>query len=294
MFLLVLPVIYRLENRPDAGASAPAPAFLHLGKDKCNGSGKSKFVAEENIRYLFSLQARITSAFSSRLFLMVCRLRNSKRNGTVFNWSAPQNLSEWDVDAERQPRSGCWHCHAVVDMRRDIKTGFPFEEVARKDYRNVDRELRALWRLVRMKAKAYGFGWNTLEPIKTNGKVAAKYLAKYLSKAQSSDFRVGEERARLFGVWGRKALRVSSFLLGEWPNFSSAVILVCQGIRSGRCYRYAKALRRKLVASDRTAIAPRSAARGVLSSLGLEHEEIFGGRSRAPCPVWRSETAIGI
>ena len=105
---------------------------------------------------------------------------------------------------ERQPRSGCWHCHAVVDMRRDIKTGFPFDEVARKDYRNVDRELRALWRLLRIKAKAYGFGWNTLEPIKTNGRVAAKYLAKYLSKAQSSDFRVGEERARLFGVWGRK------------------------------------------------------------------------------------------
>ncbi|PYJ09627.1 MAG: hypothetical protein DMF06_09345 [Verrucomicrobia bacterium] len=89
-------------------------------------------------------------------------------------------------------------------MRRDIRTGFPFDEVSRKDYRNVERELRALWRLLRIKAKAYGFGWNTLEPIKSNGRVAAKYLAKYLSKAQSSDFRVGEERARLFGVWGRK------------------------------------------------------------------------------------------
>jgi hypothetical protein len=89
-------------------------------------------------------------------------------------------------------------------MRRDIKTGFPFDEVARKDYRNVERELRVLWRLLRVKAKAYGFGWNTLEPIKTNGKMAARYLAKYLGKAQTSEFRVGEERARLFGVWGRK------------------------------------------------------------------------------------------
>ena len=105
---------------------------------------------------------------------------------------------------ERQPRSGCWHCHAVVDMGRDIRTGFPFDEVARKDYRNVDRQLRVLWRLLRVKAKAYGFGWNTLEPIKKSGPVAAKYLAKYLSKAQTSEFRVGEERARLFGVWGRK------------------------------------------------------------------------------------------
>ena len=89
-------------------------------------------------------------------------------------------------------------------MGRDIKTGFPFEEVARKDYRNVDRWLRAIWRLLRVKAKAYGFGWNTLEPIKKSGPAAAKYLAKYLSKAQTSEFRMGEERARLFGVWGRK------------------------------------------------------------------------------------------
>jgi len=100
-------------------------------------------------------------------------------------------------------------------MRRDIKTGFPFEEVARKDYRNVERELRAMWRLLRIKAKAYGFGWNTLEPIKTSGKVAAKYLAKYLSKAQSSEFLPGEERARLFGVWGRKRFVFHRF---SWAN----------------------------------------------------------------------------
>jgi hypothetical protein len=100
-------------------------------------------------------------------------------------------------------------------MGANIKTGFPFDEVARKDYRNVDRKLRAVWRLLRRKARAYGFGWNTLEPIRTNGKAAARYLAKYLSKAQSSEFRVGEERARLFGVWGRKRFVFHRF---SWVN----------------------------------------------------------------------------
>ena len=100
-------------------------------------------------------------------------------------------------------------------MRRDIKTGFPFEEVSRKDYRNVDRQLRAEWRLLRLKAKAYGFGWTTLEPIKSNGKVAARYLAKYLSKAQVSEFREGEERARLFGIWGRRRFVSQRF---SWVN----------------------------------------------------------------------------
>ncbi len=89
-------------------------------------------------------------------------------------------------------------------MGRDIKTGYPFADVKRKDYRRVERRLRSVWRLLQMKARAYGFGWNTLEPIKSNGPAAAKYLAKYLSKAQTSEFRLGEERSRLFGVWGRK------------------------------------------------------------------------------------------
>jgi hypothetical protein len=201
------PGLTEQKNWPLAGAEAPAAAFLHLGKNNCNGNSnrKSQFVAEENIR----LFVQFTGENNVGVFLLTLpdglSIKEFQKKWHSFLTGVLRKIFPSGMwTRERQPRSGCWHCHAVVDMRRDIKTGFPFEEVARKDYRNVDRELRALWRLLRVKAKAYGFGWNTLEPIKTNGKVAAKYLAKYLSKAQSSNFRVGEERARLFGVWGRK------------------------------------------------------------------------------------------
>ncbi len=162
------------------------PAFLHLGKNNCNRSskGKSQFVAEENIRLFIQfvgennvgvLLLTLPDGLSIKEFQSKWHSFQTgflRKNFLVGMWIR-----------ERQPHSGCWHCHAVVDMGRDIKTGYPFEDVKRKDYRQVDRRLRAVWRLLQMKARAYGFGWNTLEPIKTNGPAAARYLAKYLSKA---------------------------------------------------------------------------------------------------------------
>jgi len=201
------PGLNEQKNRPLAGAPAPAAAFLHLGKNNCNGNSnrKSQFVAEENIR----LYIEFTGEDNIGVFLLTLpdglSIKEFQKKWHGFLTGVLRKMFPTGMwTRERQPRSGCWHCHAVVDMGRNIKTGFPFDEVACKDYRNVDRKLRAVWRVLRTKAKAYGFGWNTLEPIKRTGRATAKYLAKYLSKAQSSEFRIGEERARLFGVWGRK------------------------------------------------------------------------------------------
>jgi len=38
---------------------------------------------------------------------------------------------------ERQPRSGNWHAHCVVNLSRDIKSRFPIGEVEAGDYRHV-------------------------------------------------------------------------------------------------------------------------------------------------------------
>jgi hypothetical protein len=202
-----VPGLNEQKSRPLAGAAAPAAAFLHLGKNKCNGNSnrKSQFVAEENIR----LYIEFTGVDNIGVFLLTLpdglSIKEFQKKWHGFLTGVLRKIFPTGMwTRERQPRSGCWHCHAVVDMGRDIKTGFPFAEVAKKDYRNVDPRLRALWRLLRTRAKLYGFGWNTLEPVKTNGRAAARYLAKYLSKAQFSEFRIGEERSRLFGVWGRK------------------------------------------------------------------------------------------
>jgi len=74
--------------------------------------------------------------------------------------------------------------------------------VKRGFYANVDSELRTTWQRLRDRVGKYGFGRTELLPIKQNGDRCARYLTKYLGKALISEKAAGEERCRLFGVWG--------------------------------------------------------------------------------------------
>jgi hypothetical protein len=103
---------------------------------------------------------------------------------------------------ERQMRTGNWHGHALVDVGFEIRRDFPFEEVSQRNYRNVDQRVRDLWKQLREKAPRYGFGRTELLPIKSYSEWAIKYLTSYLGKALFSEKTVGEEKARLFGMWG--------------------------------------------------------------------------------------------
>jgi hypothetical protein len=118
-------------------------------------------------------------------------------------------LSRWLTPGvwmrERQPRTGNWHAHALVDAGFDIRTAFPFEEVKRGHYRNVKPELRALWRRLREEAARYGFGRTQLLPIdkgRGGAEAVIGYLTGYLSKSFSSEKLSGEEKGRLLGMWG--------------------------------------------------------------------------------------------
>ena len=105
---------------------------------------------------------------------------------------------------ERQPRSGNWHAHCVVNLGRDVKTGFAIAEVEAGYYRNVQPWIRELWKELRESSERYGFGRISLLPIKKTGPAAAKYFVKYLAKSHGSNKNYGEERCRLFGTWGTK------------------------------------------------------------------------------------------
>jgi hypothetical protein len=187
-------------------ASAAGPALPSLLKDNCIGkqNRKSRFVAQENIR-LYIERCGINNtgvltittpdsclnAFQFQKKWHSLRTNQLKKLFPTGMWTR-----------ERQPRSGNWHAHCVVDLGRDIKTAFPFGEVQRHIYRNVDPDLRRLWKELREKGTAHGFGRIELLPIKRSGPGAARYLTKYLGAALGSVKSVGEEKCRLFGVWG--------------------------------------------------------------------------------------------
>jgi hypothetical protein len=103
---------------------------------------------------------------------------------------------------ERQPRTGNWHAHAVVNVGWDIKSGFPFEQVKSRFYANVDPRLRDLWKVLREGAESHGFGRTELLPLKVSGPAASRYLVKYLTKTIENSESEDERRTRRFGVWG--------------------------------------------------------------------------------------------
>lgn len=100
-------------------------------------------------------------------------------------------------------------------MGWDIRTRFPFEQVSRGFYANVDPRLRDVWKKLREKAARYNFGRTELLPIKSNGEGFTVYVTKYLGKALVSDKAEGEEKCKLFGVWGGVRFVYSRF---DWVS----------------------------------------------------------------------------
>jgi len=59
-----------------------------------------------------------------------------------------------------------------------------------------------LWKRLREASASHGFGRIELLPLKYSGTACARYFTKYLTKAFGSEKMFGEEKCRLFGVWG--------------------------------------------------------------------------------------------
>ena len=94
--------------------------------------------------------------------------------------------------------------HAVVEMP------FPSNEVRNGCYKHVDRRLLVLWRYLRRILPKYGFGRFRLVPIWSNGRAAARYFAKYVSKTfELRDERDG--RSRRWCTWGSARRAKCSF-----------------------------------------------------------------------------------
>ncbi len=191
-------------DRPDAVAVATAPALPSLKKDNCIGNGRyrSVFVAQENIR-LFIWKTGEENIGSLTVTAAEClETREFQEKWHSYLNSLKKALPTGMWTRERQPRSGNWHAHAAVNVGWDIQTNFPREQVMKGFYANVDSRLRGLWKFLRDQAESHGFGRVELLPLKYSGPACASYFTKYLAKALSSEKQAGEEKCRLFGVWG--------------------------------------------------------------------------------------------
>src|SRR5438874_379883 len=188
------------------GAQAPLPRLPCLKEDNCirTHGRKQLFVVQENIRlYIGKFGPNNVGVLTITTPSACLSARDFQRKWHPFRTNVVTRMFPTGMWVrERQPRTGNWHAHAVVDLGWDVRTGFPFDQVGKGFYANVDPKLRDLWRRLREKSTRYKFGRTELLPIKSNGEGFAVYVTKYLGKALVSEKAGGEERCKLFGIWG--------------------------------------------------------------------------------------------
>jgi hypothetical protein len=91
---------------------------------------------------------------------------------------------------------GRLHFHLVVVCREDIRTGFDFEAVKRRDYRSASEYLRGEWAFWREACPKYNFGRCELLPVRTDAERAARYVARYIARHLRARY-PEDKRARL-------------------------------------------------------------------------------------------------
>ena len=93
------------------------------------------------------------------------------------------------------------HFHMIVVVDEDIRTGFDFEAVKRKDYRSACLYLREMWATLRVVLPEYDFGRHELLAVRTTAEAVGRYVGKYISKHYEQ--RREEDRgARIVRFWG--------------------------------------------------------------------------------------------
>lgn len=113
---------------------------------------------------------------------LVLDLREAQRRfhslvTNVLNGRYERCIGVWE-----RMKSGRLHCHLVVVLGEDIRTGFDFGACEKRDYRSANNVLRGEWAFWRHTAPRYGFGRTELLPVKSTAEGIAQYVGKYVSK----------------------------------------------------------------------------------------------------------------
>jgi hypothetical protein len=100
---------------------------------------------------------------------------------------------EW-VGVVQRHKDNRIHFHLVVVLAQDIRTGFDFAAVARRDYSSASPYLKAEWAFLRALLPEYSFGRHELLPVRI-AEGFGRYVARYVGRAGNT--RQDEKGARL-------------------------------------------------------------------------------------------------
>lgn len=155
-------------------------------KGKCNLSisqKKSAIALAWNIEYMakkYGLEnlGFLTLTFPKKITLM----SEAQRHFNSLNNHFLRKHYLAHVAVKERCKSGAIHFHLLVVLPFDIRTGFDFEAVSKRDYKSANKNLKKEWSLLRHTVKKYGFGRTELLPVKSSAEGISRYVGKYISK----------------------------------------------------------------------------------------------------------------
>lgn len=144
---------------------------------------KNAFSLVENVQYLIKKHGINNIGFLTLTFKdNVKDWREAQRRFNSLRTNLLKDLfPRWIVVVEPQ-RRGAVHFHLLVVVDQDIRTGFDFSALERRDYSSASPYLKGLWKTLRTSMSKYGFGRSELLPVKSTGEGISKYVGKYLEK----------------------------------------------------------------------------------------------------------------
>ena len=122
-------------------------------------------------------------------------IKEAQRRFNSMNTNAMRGRFLAWVSVVQRHKDGRIHLHLVVVCKEDVRTGFDFAAVKRRDYSSASAYLKAEWKFWRDNAPKYGFGRMELLPMRTIVARFAGYVSRYLTRQEGT--RREEKGARL-------------------------------------------------------------------------------------------------
>jgi hypothetical protein len=173
----------------------PAVALPCLNTNNCNGGKddglhqpsaahrKTAFALKQNVLWLIERHGLEKVGFLTLTFArhVVSYKEAQKELHSLMTGVLKKRYPEYIIVMERM-NSGRIHHPLLVVVAEDIRTGFDFAAVKRRDYRSASEYLRREWKFWRRTTRKYGFGRPELLPIRKTAEGVAKYVGKYVAK----------------------------------------------------------------------------------------------------------------
>jgi hypothetical protein len=161
-----------------AGISWDNPAVVITPPER-----KKAFTLAENVKYLADRYGVQRIGFLTLTFAEeVTDFREANRRFNSLRSNFLKGMFDRFMVVVEPTKAGRIHFHLLVVCGSDIRTGFDFDAVAKRDYRSANEYLRGVWKVLREAMPRYGFGRSELMPIRSTSEGMARYVGKYIGK----------------------------------------------------------------------------------------------------------------